>query len=134
GRGPRRCARLGHPDRAEEIYRDLADAAPAEAVYRDLFLLYLERDPQGAARVALLLDAALEAAARKDDPLGDNPAPARARGMVNAVRETPALARAVVAAAAALAPRRPLHPDTLQIMAAIADRLDLLPEAEVLYR
>jgi tetratricopeptide (TPR) repeat protein len=72
-------------------------------------------------------------ALRKDNPLANNPAPAQARTMIETLRANPDLAKPLVITAAQRITQRPLHPETLQLMAALADRGGMLPEAEVLY-
>jgi tetratricopeptide (TPR) repeat protein len=129
----RQCAAGGQAAKAEKIYRDLADNAPSEQVYRDLFLLYKDHHAQGLEAVVKLVNSAIEASARKDNLPPNTAGPAQARAMVGALRENADLARAVLKTAGGLAGRQPLHLDTLQIFAAIADRLELLPEAEIFY-
>src|SRR5262249_57941025 len=107
------CARLGQTATAEKIYRELADGAPSEAVYRDLFLLYKDHHPKGAEVVAKLVNTTITAAAAKDST-----GALQARAMIGALRENPALARAVLPAAA---PLSGLHLDTLELFGALAD-------------
>jgi tetratricopeptide (TPR) repeat protein len=120
------CARSGQFAAAEKIYRELADGTPTEAVYRELFLLYKDQHPKGAEVIVKLVNTAVEGAATRDGP-----GAAQAKAMVGALRENPAIARAVLPTAAAL--HKTLHPDTLQLLAALADRLDMLAEAELFY-
>src|SRR5262249_6815081 len=95
----RQCVRLGQPVRAERLYRELIDAPPTEEVYRDLFLLYKDHNPEGMAFVARLVDTTLESAIHRENAPLDNPTPARARAMIGALRGNSALARDLVKAA-----------------------------------
>jgi tetratricopeptide (TPR) repeat protein len=128
------AVRAGEINRAETIYVELAASGPSPQIYRDLFRLYIDHDPAGADKVGEMVSSAFEAAMQKDNVLTNNPAPAQARAMVAALQENSTLARDLMPAAAALAQRQPLHANALQVFAALADRLDMLPEAEVLYQ
>jgi len=130
----RQCIRAGQFAKAEKIYRDLAASGPTAQIYRDLFLLYTDHYPAGGELVGEMVSAAFAAATGENNRLANNPAPAQARAMVAALRENASLARDVLPATALLAQRKPLPLDALQVFAAIADRLDMLPEAEVFYR
>src|SRR5206468_1586619 len=70
---------------------------------------------------------------RENAPL-DNPAPPRARAMIGALRGNSALARDLIKAASRQPQKTAYHAKALQLFAALADREELLPEAEVFYR
>jgi tetratricopeptide (TPR) repeat protein len=129
----KQCALAGEHDKAEQIYRKLTDNMPTPQAYRELFQLYIRHDRQGAEKVARIVNDALVSANRKDDPPAPHAKPTQLRSAVTALRENDNLARPVLKAAADLALREPVHIDALQIFAAIADRLEMLPEAEILY-
>jgi len=129
----KQCAKAGQTTKAEKIYRDMAEAGPSEQVYKELFLLYKEHHPRGPVAIGEMINDAFEAANRKDNPLANNSSPAQVKAMVAALRANDDLARAVLAPSAKLAEKKPLHIDTLQIFGAIADRLNMLPEAEIFY-
>jgi tetratricopeptide (TPR) repeat protein len=129
----RQCARLQQTATAERIYHDLAETAPTDDVYREMFRLYQGQPTRGSEFVLKLIDTTLANATRKDNPLANSPAPAQARAMIEMLRTNPDVARPIIKAAAQGIAQRRLHPDTLQLLAAVADRGGLLPEAEVLY-
>jgi tetratricopeptide (TPR) repeat protein len=126
--------RAGETTKAEKVYRELAESSPTPQVYRDLFLLYLKNNPGGSQKIAQLIDSALDCAARKDTSAESNSAPTQVRALIAAFRENDEIARPVVKAAADNLEKTPPHIDALQIFAAVADRLEMLPEAETLYR
>jgi tetratricopeptide (TPR) repeat protein len=130
----RQAVRAGEIASAETIYLELAASGPSSQIYRDLFRLYMDHDPAGADKVGEMVSSAFEKAMQKENALTNNPAPAQAKAMVAALQENSTLARDVMPAIAALAERQPLQINALQVFAALADRLDMLPEAEVLYR
>jgi tetratricopeptide (TPR) repeat protein len=129
----RQCARLNQPARAEAIYGALTNSSPTEDLYRDLFKFYLEQPGRGPEFVLALVNNTLESALRKENAPANNPAPAQARAMIGLLRGNAELSRPLVQTAARQAAQRRLQPDTWQLVAALADRLGMLPEAEILY-
>jgi tetratricopeptide (TPR) repeat protein len=124
----------GQPNKAESVYKDLAEHSPSSAVYRGLFHLYQDTPTFGSGRALNLLDRTL-AKTRKEKGIADNAAPAQARAMLAALREDTELSRGLLKAAAARLDGGPdMQQETLQILAVLADRARQLDEAERLYR
>lgn len=126
----RQCARLGDPRRAEKIYGELAGATPTEQLYTDWLGMLLASDPS---RALALIDATLTKAARKDDPLATTSAPAQARAIIACLRNNAVLSRQLLA----IGDKeffKDRHGDTLQLLAALADRFGTLEQAEFCYR
>jgi tetratricopeptide (TPR) repeat protein len=129
----KQCVRLNQPARAEAIYSALASSSPTEDLYRDLFKFYLEQPGRGPEFVLALVNSTLENALRKENAPANNPAPAQARAMIVLLRGNAELSRPLVQTAARQAAQRRLTPDSWQLLAALADRQGMLPEAEILY-
>ena len=130
----RQCVSLNQAAQAERIYRDMADTAPTEEIYSGLFSLYEKQPDRGPDYVLALVSTTMESALRKDNPLANNPAPAQARAMMSTLRASAELSRPLVKAAAQVAGKRNYNGETLQLLAALADRYGMLPDAEILYR
>jgi tetratricopeptide (TPR) repeat protein len=129
----RQCVHFEQAAKAERIYRDLAESAPTDEIYRELFRLYESQPARGGESVLTLLNTTMLNAMRKDDPLANNLAPAQARAMIEALRANPDLARPLVKTAVQHVAQRGFQPEAVQLLAALADRSGMLPEAEVLY-
>jgi tetratricopeptide (TPR) repeat protein len=119
--------------KAEGIYLEMAATSPTPQLYRDLFLMYKDHY-LGAEKVGEMVSTAFATAMRKDNLLTNNPAPAQAQAMVTALQENDLLAQDVLPAIVGLAQREPLDISALQVFAALADHLEMLNEAEELYR
>jgi tetratricopeptide (TPR) repeat protein len=130
----RQYARAGRVDQAEKLYRDLAEMSPSEELYRDLFLLYVHHQANGAETCIKLLNTAIENTAHKDNPLAGGASPTQARAMIGAVRENPTVAVPLLKAGTRVLAGQPLHLDTLHLFAVLADRHDLVQESELYYR
>jgi tetratricopeptide (TPR) repeat protein len=121
----RACAAAQQPARAEQIYKELSEAGPGPEVYRGWFQLY-RAEP---ARVLAMLNGAVERGA------ASNVAAVQARAMVAALREEGELARELVQSVQPKLGQDPaLRFETLQFLAVVAERQQLLGEAERLYR
>jgi tetratricopeptide (TPR) repeat protein len=141
----REYRQAGDPAGAERVYSDLARDAPTAEVYRGLFELYKDDARGGAARALALLDRAVAAAADKtDEKPGDPAAAARARAMLQALRDDPETVRRLLeearrrvrreAEAGTRAAGGRLAYQTRALLAALAGRTRQLDAAEALYR
>lgn len=122
------------PAQAEKLYLALAREAPGAEVYQGLFRVY-QKDAAGSTRTLELLNRTLAAAAQKPVTPASAHAATEAKAMIAAVRDDGALGKDLVLAAARQIQRPDeLQFDTVQLLAALADRNDLLVEAERFYR
>jgi tetratricopeptide (TPR) repeat protein len=120
-------------NQAEQLFQALADESPNPEVYRGLFHLYLVQPERGMARALHNLDQAIVAATNPKGPPGL--AGRKAAAMIAAVRDDGALAKELVRAAYGEVDRVPsLQFDTVQILAALADKNQQLVEAETFFR
>lgn len=119
---------------AEKLYLALADEAPSADVYQGLFRVHLQ-DAAGAVRTLELLDRTMATAQQKPMSPASAHAATQAKAMIAAVRDDGALAKDLVRAAYRQAERpKELQFDTVQLLAALADRNDLPAEAERFFR
>jgi len=130
------------PAAAERVYTDLANDAPSPEIYRGLFDLFKDDARNGAGRMLSVLDAAVGASRDEEGKPGDESAAARARCMLQALRDDPEAVKRLVAEArrrtqadaAAPRPRNGLAPRTRLLTAALAVRTRQVDAAEDLYR
>ncbi len=123
--------RLGQ---AEKLYLALADEAPGAEVYQGLFRVY-QQDAAGSARTLELLNRTLETAGQKPISPVSAHAATQAKAMIAAVRDDAALAKDLVRAAFRQVERpKEWQFDTVQLLAALADRNDQPAEAERFFR
>jgi tetratricopeptide (TPR) repeat protein len=128
-------ARARQSARAEAVYKELAEHSPSPGVYRGLFRLYKDTPQLGLDKALGLLNQTLAQARKEQKGLANDAAPAQARAMLGALREDAALGKDLVGAAITRLEATPtLQPDTLQVLAALADRGKQLEEAERFYR
>lgn len=130
----RQYAQSHQSAKAEKLFRDLAESAPSEELYRELFFLYVRQMPRGAEQCVELLDRTIAGAARKDSAAAASSAPSQAKAMIGAVRENAALSVELLKAGNRLLAMQSLDLETLQLFAALADRNGLTAEAESFYR
>jgi tetratricopeptide (TPR) repeat protein len=120
---------------AEKLYLHLAEQSPTIDVYRCLFTLYKDESGLGMIKGLKLLDQMMASAINKPEASPSNPAPAHARAMINVLRSEGSLAKELVWIALPLIDQKTnLHPDTLHVLAALADRNRQTVAAEKLYR
>jgi tetratricopeptide (TPR) repeat protein len=118
---------------AERLYSKLAADSPSADVYRGLFTLYRAEERMGEA--LNLLDRSIAAGADHPQQAGDPAARIKARAMIAALQDEPALAKALVPAARARLEEPPaLRPETRRFVALVAERARQLDAAEELYR
>jgi tetratricopeptide (TPR) repeat protein len=131
----RQLARSRQTDRAEKVYRELAEQSPTPEVYRGLFALYKDDARLGLDRALTLLNKTLESTAKKDNAAPDQPAPAQARAMIAALRDDAGLAKDLLRVALPRLDRDAgLGHETLHFLAVLADRNSQPAEAERFYR
>jgi tetratricopeptide (TPR) repeat protein len=136
----REYRKAGRYSDAQEIFTKLLQYAVTPEVYRGQFELYQAQQGPGADKILTLLDVSLRAAVGDEEAkVAPSPAQAkRGRAMLVVLRSDPSLVRMLIPAAARrlLAPNRKLrlHPATRSVLATLAARTRLLPEAEQLYR
>ncbi len=119
---------------AEKVYLALADEAPTPEIYQGLFRVYQE-DPAGSACTLELLNRTIAKASSKALVPGTVLASNQAKAMIAALRDDAALSKDLVRVAARPDPRpEPLQGDTVQLLAALADRHEMYAEAERFYR
>jgi tetratricopeptide (TPR) repeat protein len=122
-------------DRAEKVYRDLAEQSPTPEVYRGLFALYKQDPRLGLDRALTLLNKTLAAPPKKDNAEAGQSAPAQARAMIAALRDDGDLARELLQVALRRLDRdENLGHLTLHFLAVLADRNRQPAEAERFYR
>jgi tetratricopeptide (TPR) repeat protein len=132
------CAQIGQRQEAETIYLQLAEQALTSDIYRSLFTLYA-RDGAGGTRMErglALFDEAIRRSGKPDQRTGGNAqAAAKARAMLQTLRDDTGLARSMVSVARQkLEQRQELHPETRFFLAVLGARNHQLEEAEELYR
>ena len=121
-------------EQAEKLYLKLTEESPSEETYRGLFRVY-QLDAAGSSRTLELVNRTIEQAERKPISPQSAHAATHARVMIAALREDAALSQELVRSAYRQpATAKDLHFDTLQLLAALADRRDLRTEAEHFYR
>src|SRR5262245_33489588 len=119
---------------AEKLYLALADEAPAAEVYQGLFRVH-QRDAAGSRRSVQMLDLALKTAAERSISPASAQASTQAKAMIAAVRDDAALGKDFVVGAHRRIERpQDLQFDTIQLVAALAERNDLPAEAERFFR
>jgi tetratricopeptide (TPR) repeat protein len=123
----RRYVAERQPGAAKQLYVALAAESPSTEVYRGLFDLYRTTGRQ--AEALALLDRTIAAGTDRAGSTGDAAARLRARAMVAALREEPALAAELVPLALPA-----LQPETRRFLAAAAAHSRQLAAAEELYR
>lgn len=130
----RQYAQANQAPAAAEIYERLAETTPTGDVYRDWF--QMELHARGMSPVVPVLDAAIAKSAKDGLPgAGDPQAAAKARAMLQALREHPDLAQAMVASGDRwLHSGKGLHSQTALLLAVLATRGHQLTEAERFYR
>jgi tetratricopeptide (TPR) repeat protein len=122
-------------ERAEAVYRELAEQAPSLEVYRGLFALYKDDARMGADRILTLLNKTLGTSAKKDGAAPKDVTASQARGMIAALRDDAGLARQLLRAALPRMERGDdLQHETLHFLAVLADRQRQPAEAERFYR
>jgi tetratricopeptide (TPR) repeat protein len=134
----RECARAGKIAEAEEIHKDLIKETPDAEAYRGLFKLYQEQSG-GPDKILHLLDEAVKKASpAEEDAKGDANAAAKARAMLQVLREADAAALVtglLQATARQLQTGRvSLAYPTRMLLAGLASRTRQLDVAERLYR
>jgi tetratricopeptide (TPR) repeat protein len=128
-------AKLG--DKAEEVYLRQAHEAPTPEVYRGLFLVYKDQGDLG--KALTLLDLDMKAAApAEDEGAQDSGAAARARAMLQVLREGPDLVDAILDTAVAELRLGGPGKDrrsrvTLRFLGILAARAKKLDKAEALF-
>jgi tetratricopeptide (TPR) repeat protein len=137
----REYRKAGDAAAAERVYTGLADDAPSADVYRGLFELFKDDARGGAARALAALDAAVGAARDEEGQPGDESAAARARCMLQALRDDRESVKRLVAEAqrqtkaeVGSRSRKGPHPRTRVLVAALAVRTRHVEAAEDLYR
>jgi tetratricopeptide (TPR) repeat protein len=133
----REYRRAGRSRDAEAVYREMLGDGPSTEVYKELFTLY--REERRANEVLGLLDYAVNAAAGKDEDKGkqegDPVAAAKARAMLQAIREDSELVKQMlIIANQRLNGAPPLAYQTRLLLATLAGRARQLKLAEELYR
>lgn len=130
----KQCVQAKRLTQAEKAYLALAEEAPSEEVYQGLFRVY-QQDGAGSLRTLELVNRTLAQAAQKPITPMSAQAATHAKAMIAALREDGALAKDLVRAAyRRIEPQQALQLDTIQLLAALADRFDLPLEAERYYR
>lgn len=126
-------AEAGFPRQAEDLYKALSERSPTAEVYRGLFTLYHhERRLEEALQ---LLDAAVGKSAKKDNATTATEGTARARVMIQVIREDSNLAKAFLPVAHQLVVSgQPLQQETRYLLAVLASRTRQLDEAERFFR
>jgi tetratricopeptide (TPR) repeat protein len=131
------CARAGRKQEAETIFHDLAEQAPTSEIYRKLFGLYCSDPVGGRAQHALALfnDAIRRSSQPGELNASDAQEAAKARAMLQSLRDDNALATAFVTAARLrLIQCTELHPETRFFLAVLAAKNHQLEQAEQFYR
>lgn len=118
---------------AEKVYLALAEESPTEEVYQGLFRVY-QQDAAGSARTLELLNRTIAAASAKPISAQSAQASSRAKAMIAAVRDDAALAKDLVSAAHRQPASDAWKFETVQLLAALAERQDMVAEAERFYR
>jgi tetratricopeptide (TPR) repeat protein len=119
---------------AEKLYLALTEESPSEEAYQGLLRVY-QQDAAAPTRALELLNRTIEQAERKPASPQSAHAATHAKAMIAALREDAALSQELVRSAyRQSAAAKDLHFDTLQLLAALADRRDLRTEAEHFYR
>lgn len=131
----RQYAEARRPLQAERLYQQLAEQSPTAEIYRGLFALYKDEPQLGMVKGLSLLNDLMIQALNKEEATPSNPAPAHARAIIAMLRSDAALAKELVWTALPLADKKPdLQPETLHLLAALADRNRQALAAERLYR
>ncbi len=145
----RELRQVGRDGEAERIYFRLIDSNCGPDAYRGLFGLYKAQGATGARKALDLLDRAVVEANKKSEegrpitgpvPSNSEKQAANGRAMMIALREDPELIRLFLEAApeflhgTRVGGRDRLHPATLRLLAALAERTRHLELAEELYR
>jgi tetratricopeptide (TPR) repeat protein len=126
-------ARAGLAAPAEKLYKALADETPSPDIYRGLFRLYQEDPAVGMAMALSLLNKTVDEASKVKGPPGL--AAQQAKAMIGALRDDGPLAKELVRVAFRQAERdENLKFETMQLLAALADKNQKLEEAEKFYR
>jgi tetratricopeptide (TPR) repeat protein len=120
-------------EQAEKVYKALAAAAPTPEAYRALFGVYRDEPKMGMGRALDLFERTFRAARDRGNP-AQALAMAQARAMLLAMRDDAGLAGALLRAAAPVAEKTKLEPETLQTLATLADRAGLPEQAERFFR
>lgn len=119
--------------KATELFQALAAKAPSSDIYRAWFHMLQDAPRQGLAQALRMLDSAIDEAAKTKGPPG--PAAHQAKAMIGAVRDDAALAKGLVDVAFSNSLRTGgLQPDTVRLLAVLADKYHKLEAAEDFYR
>ncbi|MCI0685286.1 MAG: tetratricopeptide repeat protein [Gemmataceae bacterium] len=130
----KQCVQAKRLAQAEKAYVALAEEAPSAEVFQGLFRVY-QQDAAGSVRTLELVNRTLEQAAQKPIAPTSVHAAGQAKLMIAALRDDSDLARDLVRAAHRRGePPQALQLETIQLLAALADRYDLPLEAERFYR
>jgi tetratricopeptide (TPR) repeat protein len=130
-------ARAGNRTEAQAIFERLAERTPTPEVYRSLLKLYVAGTTDaGAARAIAVFNDAISRGVKQGDGIAsDAQAAAKARAMLQALRDDNSLAKPLVSAAQQiLVASQKLHPETRFYLAVLAARNHQVKEAEELYR
>ena len=134
----RRCAAEGHWLEAEKAYTAMAEESPTPETYRGLFAVWNSRPAERGMDYVLgrLNEVIARSVAKKSGhQAGDPQSAAKARAMIMALRQDTGLARALLPAGQqALAQKRALEPQTVLLLAILAQHTQQLPQAELFYR
>jgi tetratricopeptide (TPR) repeat protein len=131
----RQLVRVRQTERAEKVYRDLAEQSPTPEVYRGLFTLYKGEPRLGMDRAVTLLSKTLQAAGKKENPAPNEPVAAQARAMIAALRDDAGLAKDLLRVALPrLGSDQELSHAALHFLAVLAIRNGQPGEAEAFYR
>lgn len=129
----RQYAETGHSREAEDLYKTLAERAPTPEVYRGLFTLY-QRE-QRLEDALQLLNSTLSKSAKKDSATGTADATAKARVMLQVLRDDTSLAKAFLPVAQqGMLQGQELERETRYFLAVLAARTHQLQDAERFFR
>jgi tetratricopeptide (TPR) repeat protein len=134
----RQYAAEGHWLEAEKAYTAMAEESPTPELYRGLFAVWNSQPGERGMDYVLgkLNEVIARSVAKKGGhQAGDPQSAAKARAMIMALRQDAGLARALLPAGQqALAQGRALEPQTVLLLAILAQHTHQLPQAELFYR
>jgi tetratricopeptide (TPR) repeat protein len=132
----REYANAGQSAKAEKLYRDVAAISPKTEVYRSLLRLYLADQPLGLNKALTLFNKMVsDAVSTISPPSGTVPLMEQAQAVLNVLRDDETLAKGMVKVALGTPGCvKGLHPRTCFFLAVLADKNQMLAEAEQLYR
>jgi tetratricopeptide (TPR) repeat protein len=130
------CRKGGQADKAEQIYRDLADKRPSAEVYRGLFVIAKKKGRPGLNDLLHEMDNTIGATWNKDGDVAAGRDTLHAQAMLAALREDSDLVGQLLPLAVNRLGERgsALKPATRYFLAVLAGRSKQREEAEKLYR